>query len=36
MVIAKIFRLTVVLLANPDTGVITRRANVSQLKPYVK
>ena len=31
--IAKIVRPNVVLLANPDTGVIIRRVNVSQLKP---
>ena len=36
VVIAKIIRPNVVLLANPDTGVIIRRANVSQLKPFVK
>lgn len=31
VVIAKILRPNVVLLANPDTGVIGRRAHVSQL-----
>jgi len=31
--IAKIVRPNVTLLANPDTGVIIRRAHVSQLKP---
>jgi hypothetical protein len=35
VVIAKIVRPNVVLLANPDTGVILRRAHVSQLKAYV-
>ena len=35
MVIAKIVRPNVVLLANTDTGVIIRRAHVSQLKKYV-
>jgi transposase InsO family protein len=35
VVIAKFVRANVVLLANPDTGVIIRRAHVSQLKPYV-
>ena len=34
--IAKIVRPNVVLLANPDTGVIIRRALVSQLKPCPK
>lgn len=33
--IAKFVRPNIVLLANPDTGVILRRAHVSQLKPYV-
>jgi hypothetical protein len=32
--IAKFARPNVVLLANPDTGVILRKADVSQLKPY--
>jgi len=36
MVVAKIVRPNVVLLANPDTGVITRKAHVSLLKRYVK
>jgi len=31
--IGKFVRHNVVLLANPDTGVIIRRAHVSQLKP---
>jgi len=35
MVVAKILRPNVVLLANPETGVIVRRAHVSQLKAYV-
>ena len=35
-IIAKIVRPNVVLLANPETGVIIRRAHVTQLKPYVK
>ena len=35
MVIAKIVGPNTVLLANPDTGVIVRRAPVSQLKPFV-
>jgi hypothetical protein len=35
VVIAKFVRPNVVLLANPDSGVIIRRAHVSQLKPYV-
>jgi hypothetical protein len=36
VIIAKIVRDNVVLLANPDTGVIIRKAHVSQLKRYVK
>ena len=36
VVTAKIIRQNVVLLANPDTGEINRRAHVSQLKPCVK
>jgi len=32
---AKIVRLSVVLLANPETGVIVRWAHVSQLKAFV-
>jgi hypothetical protein len=36
VVVARILRPNVMLLANPDTGVIIRRAHVSQLKPYVK
>jgi len=35
MVIAKIVRPNVVLLANPKTGVIVRRAHVSQLNVFV-
>jgi hypothetical protein len=35
VVIAKIVRPSVVLLASPDTGVVIRRTHVSQLKPYV-
>ena len=35
MVVAKFLRPNVVLLANPETGVIVRRAHVSQLKAYV-
>jgi len=34
-IIAKIVSLNVVLLANPETGVIVRRAHVSQLKAFV-
>lgn len=33
--IAKIVRLNVVLLVNPETGVIVRGAHVSQLKAFV-
>jgi hypothetical protein len=36
VIVARIVRPNVVLLANPDTGVLVRRAHVSQLKPYVK
>jgi hypothetical protein len=36
VVVAKILRPNVVLLTNPDTGVIVRRTHVSQLKPYFK
>jgi len=35
MVIVYIVRPNVVLLANPETGVIGRRAHVSQLKAFV-
>ena len=35
VVIAKFTGVNNVLLANPDTGVIVRRAHVSQLKSYV-
>jgi hypothetical protein len=35
IVIAKIVRPNVLLLANPDTGVIIRKVHVSQLKRYV-
>jgi len=34
MAIVKIVRPNVVLLVNPDTGVITRRVPVSRLNPY--
>ena len=34
--VAKVIRPNVVLLANPDTGVIIRRAHVSQLKACVQ
>jgi hypothetical protein len=33
LVIAKLVRANGMLFANPDTGVIVRRAHVSQLKP---
>jgi hypothetical protein len=36
LVIAEFVRDNVVLLANPKTGVVVRRAHVSQLKPYVR
>ena len=36
VVIAKIVNKNNMLLANPDTGVIVRRAHSSQLKPYFK
>lgn len=36
VLLAKVVRPNVVLLANPDAGVINRRAHVSQLKPCVK
>ena len=36
LIIAKFVKPNVVLLANPDTGVIVRRAHVSQLKAYTK
>ena len=36
VVIAKIVNTNNMLLANPDNGVIVRRAHVSQLKPYFK
>ena len=36
MVISKIVRPNVVQCAKPYTGVIVRRAHVSQLKKYVK
>jgi len=35
VVVAKIVGPNTVLLANPETGVIVRRAHVSQLKPFV-
>ena len=34
MIITKFVRPNVVLLANPETGVITWRAHVSQLKAF--
>ena len=36
LIIAKFVKPNVVLLANPETGVIVRRAHVSQLKAYTK
>jgi hypothetical protein len=36
VIVTRIVRPNVVLLAYPETGVIVRRAHVSQLKPYVK
>ena len=36
LVVAKMLRPSVVLLANPDAGVIVRMAHVSQLKTYFK
>ena len=36
LVIAKFVNSNNVSLANPNTGVIVRRAHVSQLKPYIK
>jgi len=36
VVIAKIVNHNNMLLANPDTGVVVRRAHCSQLKPYFK
>jgi hypothetical protein len=35
VVIARIVRPNVVVLANPETGIMIRRAHVSQLKMYV-
>jgi hypothetical protein len=35
LTVAKFVRPNVVLLANPETGVVVRRAHVSQLKAYV-
>ena len=35
VVVAKIVGPNTVLLANPETGVIVRRAHMSQLKPFV-
>ena len=35
VVITKVVGPNSVLLANPDTGVVVRRAHVSQLKPFV-
>ena len=34
VVISKIVNVNNLLLANPNTGVVVRRANVSQVKPY--
>jgi hypothetical protein len=34
--IAKFVRPKVMLLANPETGVIVRKAHVSQIKAYVE
>ena len=34
VVIAKMIRPNIALLENPDTGVVIRRAHVSQLKKY--
>jgi hypothetical protein len=34
LVIAKYASSVTVLLANPDTGVVVRKAHVSQLKPH--
>jgi len=34
VIVAEIVRPNAVLLANTDTGVIIRRAHVTQLKPY--
>jgi len=36
VVMVKIVRFNVVLLANPETGVIIRRANVRKLKAFVE
>ena len=36
LVIAKIVNFNNVLMANPTTGVIVRKAHVSQIKTYVK
>jgi len=36
LVIAKIVNSNNVFLANPSTGVIVRKAHVTQLKAYVK
>ena len=36
LVIAKIVNSNNVLLANPSTGVIVRKAHVSQLKAYIE
>jgi hypothetical protein len=36
LVISEVVRPNVVLLANPDTGVVVRRAHVTQLKPSTK
>jgi hypothetical protein len=35
LVIARFVLPVTVLLANPETGVIVRKASISQLKPYI-
>jgi hypothetical protein len=35
LVIARFVSPVMVLLANPETGVIVRKASISQLKPYI-
>jgi hypothetical protein len=36
VVISKVIQPNVVLLANPETGVVVRRAHVCQIKKYVQ
>jgi hypothetical protein len=36
VITARILRPNVVLLANPETGVIIRNAHISLLKPYYR